>query len=215
MFHVKHNVSYYEFSHYEDTVVLFERNKEVLNKYIDQLLWWNNKVNLVSRNVSRETIKEHIIHSLTIHYSKLFRGSAVVLDAGSGGGLPGIPLAISNSNKQVILNDIVSKKMIACKQIVRTLDLSNCEVHSGSVGEMFLNGQEQIITKHAFKVNQLVALLEGKEWSEVIMLKGLKETETELEWVEEELNINIYSLEQENNSFYDGKALVEIKRKNL
>ncbi len=101
---------------------------------------------------------------------------------------------------------------MACKQMISKLGLSNCTVNTGSIEKVNLPKETIIVTKHAFKVNDLISLLHGKEWGGILMLKGLHEVESELEGIKERLNIQVISLEQKKNSFYDGKALVEITR---
>jgi 16S rRNA (guanine527-N7)-methyltransferase len=213
MFHVEHQITYSNFTSFSEVLKLFDDYHTPLNNYIDQLLWWNNKVNLVSRDVSRETVREHIIHSLIPTHSKLFQQAEVIIDAGTGGGLPGLPLSIVNKDKKMVPNDIVTKKIMACKQMVFKLGMKNCELKSGSIGEVGFTGKELVVTKHAFKINDLINLLAGNEWDGIIMLKGLQEIESELEGIQNELSIHVISLEQDENSFYDGKALVEITRK--
>ncbi|WP_395078453.1 RsmG family class I SAM-dependent methyltransferase [Gracilimonas sp.] len=184
----------------------------MLLKYIDQLLWWNKRVNLVSRDVSRETVRHHVEHSLVISQSNLFQNSTKIIDAGAGGGLPGIPLGIVYPQKEILLNDIVTKKMLACKQMILKLGVSNVSTLSGSVEEADISKEHLIISKHAFKVNDLVALLDGKNWQHIVLLKGEKKVLRELQGIDVPLNIHVFSLEAFGNSFYDGKALVEITR---
>lgn len=210
---MKHRITYSKYMFFEEVLKLIDDYHEPINNYIDQLLWWNNKVNLVSRDVSRETIREHVIHSLTPSYSKIFQQTGVIIDAGTGGGLPGIPLSIVNTEKKIVLNDIVNKKLMACKQMVYKLGLSHCELNGGSIEAFGFTGGELVVTKHAFKINDLLSLLGDKQWGGILMLKGLHEVENELRGIGDKLSIHVISLEQDEKSFYDGKALVEITRK--
>jgi 16S rRNA (guanine527-N7)-methyltransferase len=209
---VEHEIKYSEFSSFTETRELFEQQASKLNNYIDQLLWWNQRVNLVSRDVSRETIREHVLHSLMVSASGVYKGSKYIIDAGTGGGLPGIPLSIVNTEKKMVLNDVVSKKIMACKQMILKLGLENCSVEAHSIENVEAPGGAVIISKHAFKLNDLIRLVSNKPWSGMVLLKGSNEVEDELDGIEEKLDIKIFSLEQERNSFYDGKALVEITR---
>lgn len=212
MFHVEHEIKYSEFSSFKEARDLFEQHASELNTYIDQLLWWNQRVNLVSRDVSRETIREHVMHSLMISASGVYKESGYIIDAGTGGGLPGIPLSILDTEKRMVLNDVVSKKIMACKQMILKLSLENCSVEAQSIENVEAPEGTVIISKHAFKLNDLVRLVSNKPWSGIVLLKGSNEVEGELDGIEEKLTIKIFSLEQERNSFYDGKALVEITR---
>ncbi|MDR9417634.1 MAG: RsmG family class I SAM-dependent methyltransferase [Gracilimonas sp.] len=209
---MEHRILNSSFSKTEHTKALYSEQEEVLLKYIDQLLWWNKRVNLVSRDVSRETVRHHVEHSLVISQSNLFQNSTKIIDAGAGGGLPGIPLGIVYPQKEILLNDIVTKKMLACKQMILKLGVSNVSTLSGSVEEADISKEHLIISKHAFKVNDLVALLDGKNWQHIVLLKGEKKVLRELQGIDVPLNIHVFSLEAFGNSFYDGKALVEITR---
>ncbi len=102
---------------------LISKNRDKLESYLNNFLWWNKRVNLVSRGVSRETIWEHIRHSLILSELQPFRENKLFIDTGTGGGLPGIPLAITHPNKHFVLNDLVTKKCLAMKQIAQQIDL--------------------------------------------------------------------------------------------
>lgn len=212
MFHVKHEVGFEKFNGFDLATSILQDHADKLREYVDQLLWWNERVNLVSRDVSRETIVEHVRHSLMLTSSELYKRSSIICDAGTGGGLPGIPLAIANENKEVILNDIVSKKIMACKQMILKLKLKNCNVFKGSVAEVEMEEGSCVVSKHAFKIHDLMSMIGEKPWLGVLLLKGEDEVEYELEGIDQPLKINVLSLEQKNYPFYAGKALVEITR---
>jgi len=89
---------------------VYQEYNDQLKLYCDRLLWWNSRVNLVSRNVSRETLHKHILHSLLLGGFSTFQDAGLVVDAGSGNGLPGIPLSLTNKNQCFVLNDVVTKK---------------------------------------------------------------------------------------------------------
>ncbi|MEQ8524252.1 RsmG family class I SAM-dependent methyltransferase [Gracilimonas sp.] len=196
------------------TRVLYEENKEKIGEYINRLVWWNKKINLVSRDVSRETMAKHVEHSLVVSQSALFIKARKVLDSGTGGGLPGIPLAIISPEKEVLLNDVVTKKIMACKSMIRDLGLTNVAVKSGSIEGVGFNGDELLVSKHAFKIDGLISLLEGKPWKKIVLLKGGEEVGAEIEKIEEPLNIEIIDLYPGfDDSFYRGKAMVEISKR--
>lgn len=213
---MKHNVSFFEYTEdgVDSTRNDFQEKKELLSQYVDRLLWWNERVNLVSRDVPRETVLNHIEHSLSVSQSKLFKESSEVVDAGTGGGLPGIPLAITNPDKRFVLNDIVSKKIMACKHMASRLKLKNIDSFMGSLENLELKPNSIIVSKHAFKINEMIKMIEGKPWLGVVLLKGRDEVESELEEIELSLDISVYDLQANfQNPFYNGKAMVEIIRK--
>lgn len=192
---------------------LCDRHKKELEEYVSRLLWWNKKINLVSRDVSRETISKHVEHSLVITQSELFEQAEKVIDSGTGGGLPGIPLALCNREKRVQLNDVVTKKIMACKNIAAALELKNISTSSCSIEKVSLDGDELLISKHAFKIDDLLRMLGSKPWEKIILLKGGKDVEAEIDKVKEPLNINVVNLMPGfENEFYKGKAMVEITR---
>jgi 16S rRNA (guanine527-N7)-methyltransferase len=209
---VKHEVEFEKFNGFDLATSLLQGHADKLREYVDQLWWWNERVNLVSRDVSRETIVEHVRHSLMLASSELYKRSDIIYDAGTGGGLPGIPLAIINENKEAILNDLVSKKIMACKQMILKLKLKNCNVFKGSVAEIEMEEGSCVVSKHAFKINDLMSMIGEKPWLGILLLKGENEVEHELEGIDQPLKINVLSLEQKNYPFYAGKALVEITR---
>ncbi|WP_428235674.1 16S rRNA (guanine(527)-N(7))-methyltransferase RsmG [Gracilimonas sp.] len=193
--------------------VLFDHHEKKLEEYISRLLWWNKKINLVSRDVSRETIKDHVEHSLVLTQSELFEKAAKVIDSGTGGGLPGIPLAICYREKQIHLNDVVTKKIMACKNIASVLNLENISASSCSIERVGFDGGELLVSKHAFKIGDLLRMLELKSWEHIILLKGGGEVESELEKAKEPLMVNIIDLMPGfEDDFYKGKAMVEISR---
>lgn len=193
---------------------LYQKHKEKLDEYIERLLWWNKKINLVSRDVSRETIERHVEHSLILSQSSYFQNAGQIIDTGTGGGLPGIPLAIVFPEKKIGLNDVVSKKIIACKHISSGLGLGNIDGKAASIEQLEIPAGSIIISKHAFKINDLISMVNKKPWNGIVLLKGGKEVEDELKGLKEILTIEIINLDKEfQSTFYKGKAMVEITRK--
>nr|WP_249067142.1 RsmG family class I SAM-dependent methyltransferase [Halalkalibaculum roseum] len=215
MFHVKqsdityHDVPRETFLYVDE---LIDQNKEQLNTYLDRLLWWNKRINLVSRDVPRETIFEHIRHSLLIHRLPAYQNSSLIVDTGTGGGLPGMPLAITSPEKEFILNDIVTKKVMAVKQMARTLGLKNASAVDFSIEKATINREFLMVTKHAFKINDLVQMTSGLPWQNIIFYKGMNFAD-EISGPSEEFSVNAYDLYKESReSFYKNKALVVISR---
>lgn len=111
-----------------------------------------------------------------------------------------------------MLNDIVSKKGMAVKQIVKKLDLSNASTLCGSIANVELNQPFDIISKHAFKINDLYQMVIKKDWKRLIFYKGIN-FESELEGINQPLQVNAYSLYKNGErKFYKGKVLVMLSR---
>ena len=215
MFHVKHQIQHRALFK-EDLLLfreIFSSNQMELVAYVDLLLWWNKKVNLVSRDVSHETVLEHVRHSLLLSCLKEVQSATKIIDAGSGGGLPAIPLAICFPEKEVIANDIVTKKMMAVKQMGSAMKLKNLKTVGSSISAIELLPADLIITKHAFKVDELISLLGVSEWGKIVFLKGAAEAEVEINRVEFNLKGTIIHLEEVmKNEFYKGKAMVIVEK---
>src|SRR5690625_993662 len=88
----------------EQAAKLYQDHYERMEQYISLLLDWNEKINLVSRMVSRETVRYHVIHSLVPAAMGLLVERPVWIDAGSGGGITGISISIVNLAWKWIIN---------------------------------------------------------------------------------------------------------------
>lgn len=99
-----------------------------LEKYKNILLDWNSKVNLISRKDEDNFEQHHLLHSLAITKFYKFIPQQKVVDIGTGGGLPGIPLAIMYPQTEFILIDSRKNKIIALQEIVDSLQLTNVTV---------------------------------------------------------------------------------------
>lgn len=190
---------------------LFIQNQNRMEEYIDLLLDWNQKINLVSRNVSRETVREHAIHSLLPVPLALMDGIDEWIDSGTGGGLPGIPLAIAEAKKMFFLNDNVKKKMRAVAEIVQTMGLDNVDTIPKSISLVGMKTGTGIITKHAFKIDDLLRHLRKKPWKRVIMWKGVEGAKKEILRTGHKVDCTIYKF-QFDEEFYQGKGLVVLKK---
>lgn len=103
----------------------------LLVRYTSLLEEWNHKVNLISRKEDAPVIVKHVFHSLLISTIHNFKPGEKVLDLGTGGGLPGIPLAILFPETSFLLVDSTGKKIAACKAMIKELGLKNVmAIHS-------------------------------------------------------------------------------------
>lgn len=192
---------------------IYRENESKIEEYLDLLLGWNSKINLVSRSVSRETVREHITHSLTPMAIGLLDQHEKWIDSGSGGGLPGIPLAIANPEKKWLLNDNVKKKMKAVGDIVERSGLANTEIIAKSISLVDFEKGTGIVTKHAFKVDDLLRLLGSKPWKTIIMWKGVDGAIEEVTRSGKNLKFTLYEFNfGKDEEFYEGKGLLRIER---
>ncbi|WP_420456224.1 16S rRNA (guanine(527)-N(7))-methyltransferase RsmG [Rubrivirga sp.] len=104
--------------------------RETLDAYVGQLERVNHHVNLVARPASRADLERHVRHCLALA-TRPFPDGAVVVDWGTGGGLPAIPLAVAFPEITVVAVDAVGKKTEAVKLFARRLGIDNVEVWNG------------------------------------------------------------------------------------
>lgn len=88
---------------------------------------WNSKINVISRKDIENIRINHILHSLAIAKIVKFRAGSQVLDVGTGGGFPGIPLAILFPGVQFTLIDSIAKKIKVVDSIAKQLELKNVQ----------------------------------------------------------------------------------------
>lgn len=216
LFHVKqHDISYQSVPRETFSAVdkIIQTNQEPFDHYLDRLLWWNKRINLVSRDVPRETIREHIRHSLLISGLDCYKNSSLIVDSGTGGGLPGFPLSIISPEKSFILNDIVTKKVMAVKQMAKTLGLQNVSSVDFSIEEATIGSPFLLISKHAFKIDNLYRMTAGMPWKHMVFYKGM-DFEKELENIDTPLSVVAYDLFKESKEpFYRDKAIITISKK--
>lgn len=86
---------------------------------------WNQKINLISRKDMEHLYLHHILHSLSIAKLISFKDGTRIIDVGTGGGLPGIPLAIMFPNCSFLLVDSIGKKIKVVQEIIAALGITN------------------------------------------------------------------------------------------
>lgn len=113
---------------------------------------WNLKINVVSRKDIDELYLRHVLHSMGIAKIQSFLPGSNILDVGTGGGFPGIPLAILFPDTQFHLVDSIGKKIKVVDEVVAGLQLKNVKTTNGRV--------ESVSGKYDFIVSRAVAQME-------------------------------------------------------
>ena len=98
-----------------------EQFRQLESLYLD----WNSKINVISRKDIEQLYTKHILHSLAIAKIQKFEPGTYVLDVGTGGGFPGIPLAILFPETRFYLIDLILKKINVVKAVAESIGLKN------------------------------------------------------------------------------------------
>src|SRR6266850_7259259 len=115
---------------------LSDEQIDLLQKYVAQLLDWNKKLNLISRKDEENIWSRHILSSVALLFQFEFHPGSAIIDIGTGGGLPGIPLAVLSKNVNMTLIDSIQKKIRAVTEIVSTLKLDRVNTYCGRAEQL-------------------------------------------------------------------------------
>lgn len=186
----------------------------------DLYLDWNSKINVISRKDTENFYVRHVLHSLSIAKFIDFKKNTKIMDVGTGGGFPGIPLAIYFKDSSFTLVDSIGKKIKVVDQIVVDLEIKN--VNSK------IERAENISEKFDFIVSRAVTQLEKFcPWIEqnieksnkneiqngIIYLKGgdLKE---EIQKITKKYNFKIEKIiNYFEDSFFESKSILYLHKK--
>lgn len=178
---------------------------------------WNAKINVISRKDIDELYTKHVLHSLGIAKVINFTPGSSVLDVGTGGGFPGIPLAIMFPDVQFVLVDSIGKKIKVVEAVAKALELDNVKTIYGRAetvkGEFDFIVSRAVTTmpqflnwvKNKVKKKSINSLKNG-----ILYLKGGDLTEE----LQQFPNVVIYDLSSYfEESFFDTKKVVHLSLK--
>ncbi|MFT4203217.1 MAG: 16S rRNA (guanine(527)-N(7))-methyltransferase RsmG [Chitinophagaceae bacterium] len=104
-----------------------DRQKEQFDALADLYLDWNSKINVISRKDIDSLYQKHVLHSLAIAATVNFADGTQIIDIGSGGGFPGIPLAIFFPDVEFLLVDSIGKKLKVVDAVAEGIGLQNVQ----------------------------------------------------------------------------------------
>lgn len=177
---------------------------------------WNAAINVISRKDMDAFDERHVLHSLALVKAMKFAPGSDVLDVGTGGGFPGIPLAIVYPEVNFVLCDSIGKKMKVVRAVVQALGLTNVTVHHGRAED--IKGQfDFVVSRAVTRMNRFIPWVQGKikkqsinPWPNgILALKGgdLSEELGEVDFPTERLPIS----EWLDQPFFETKQVVYVK----
>jgi 16S rRNA (guanine527-N7)-methyltransferase len=187
----------------------FEQLPELYN-------FWNNQINVISRKDIDQLYERHILHSLGIAKVMNFLPGENVLDVGTGGGFPGIPLAILFPETQFFLVDSIGKKIKVVKEIASALGLQNLKaehLRAEQVDEKF----DFVVSRAVTRLKEFYPWVKGKfsKQSKNTLANGilyLKGGDLEEEIAESGLAVQQYHLKNYfEEEFFETKQVIYVK----
>jgi len=175
---------------------------------------WNAKINIVSRKDIDELYLKHVLHSLSIAKIIQFKKNTSILDVGTGGGFPGIPLAILFPECKFLLVDSINKKINVVEEITKSLKLTNVSFKAIRV-EKLDSKHEFIISRAVTKMNKFKKLVKGRISTEnknhikngILYLKG-----GDLKDEMKNINHKIYNISDFfEEDFFETKKIVYVE----
>jgi 16S rRNA (guanine527-N7)-methyltransferase len=138
----------------------------LFENYLRLLLSWNSRVNLISRKDEENFYAHHALNCISFLFSRKLKLDARVLDLGTGGGLPGVPLKIVHRELSLTLLDSIAKKTAALSDILGKIMLGKMEVVTGRAENLaksdeFAGKFDYVITRAAGKLDELAKWSRG------------------------------------------------------
>ncbi|MDY0084680.1 MAG: 16S rRNA (guanine(527)-N(7))-methyltransferase RsmG [Bacteroidales bacterium] len=196
---------------------LSSRQREQYEALLPLYTEWNAQINVISRKDMDHFYERHVLHSMTIAHYISFKPGTQILDVGTGGGFPGIPLAIRFPQVQFLLIDSIGKKTKVVEAVVQNLDLKNVEVQQIRA--------EQVNRSFDFIVSRAVTRLETfVQWTRnkihkkqinslrngILYLKG-GDLEEELEAISKYYKHRVFPLAPDfKGEFFETKKLLHL-----
>ena len=179
---------------------------------------WNEKINVISRKDIDEFYERHVLHSLGIAKIMDFADGTKVLDIGTGGGFPGIPLAILFPNVEFTLVDSIGKKITVVKGVAESLGLKNVKAYherAEKIKDKFHFVVSRAVTQMPIFLKWLKGKFEKEQFNPkhngVLYLKG-GDLGEELAGIKCEIfNLNNHYEEE----FFDTKKVVYLSKGNF
>ena len=184
-----------------------EQFEQLQSLYID----WNSKINVISRKDLENFYTRHVLHSLGIAKIKEFEQDSKIVDVGTGGGFPGIPLAIMFPDSRFHLVDSIAKKISVVKAIAKDVGLHNLSAEQSRIEDLSLQ-QDYVVSRAVARMISFYRWVEGqlKPGGTIYYLKGGDITE---EMLEVKRPFKEYDLtEYFEEDFFETKKVVAVRK---
>lgn len=179
---------------------------------------WNDNINVISRKDIESLYERHVLHSLAIAKVCSFKKGAEILDIGTGGGFPGIPLAILYPETEFHLVDSIGKKIKVVKEVAHELKLSNVKA-SHERAEKIDGKYDFVVSRAVTRFSKFLPWVKGKFKKEnnhqlkngILYLKGgdLEEELNEVKYPYKVYDIPAFF----NEPFYETKKVIHVTMK--
>lgn len=120
---------------------------------------WNARVNVISRQDISNLEVNHVLHSLAIARFVPFKPGTEVLDLGTGGGFPGVPLAVLFPETRFHLVDRIAKKLRVAEDIIRQAGIANVTLQHGDIGEVRGRKFDFVVSRAVMDLRDMVPLV--------------------------------------------------------
>ncbi len=151
---------------------------EQLEYYVILLLEWNKRINIISRKDEENVWTYHILHSISPLLKMEIKNDSTIVDIGTGGGLPGIPIKILRPDLSMLCIDSTGKKINAVSQMISDMKLNNIHALWGRAEE--LGSQPEYTGKFDFTIARAVAPLKDLLYWSKVFLKSIGQKRTDM-----------------------------------
>ncbi len=160
-------------------IILEVEQLRQIERFAKELIYWNEKVNLISRKDIENLLEKHILHSLSVLKLINIPRKARCLDVGTGGGLPGIPLKIVRPDISMLLMDSIAKKMKITNMLAQHTGLKNIEVICCRAEDFSKNKNnwarfDVVLSRGVAKIGTIVSWVKNlvKQNGKIVLYKG-------------------------------------------
>lgn len=205
-------------------IVLDKKQIEMFERYATELVYWNSKINLISRKDEENVYERHILHSISaLKYINIPKKSRC-LDVGSGGGLPGIPIAMASNDIFMLMVDSIGKKvkitdMLAKHTGLRNISAMNTRAEKLAENPKYLSAYDFIFARAVTRIADILdwcdrllkpdgkfVLYKGGDMTEEIRIAGEKFPHYRFETI----NIDLFGCQYFTS---EDKKIVVVERK--